>query len=92
MPLVLTRRTNKIMLRFIIKHKSKDSASGAEYETHSTLDQEVPELERLLRSGGYGEQGYLVNSVQGIEIRQTIADTAATPADTTQTDEPVEQG
>lgn len=56
------------MLRFIIKTRWRDQTSGAEGEDLRTLDIDVPALQDALTVGGYGEFGYDVASLVGVEI------------------------
>jgi hypothetical protein len=55
------------MIRFIIKTKWRDGNSGAEGEYFKTLDVEVPELQDALTVGGYGENGYEMAVLVGVE-------------------------
>ena len=55
------------MLRAILTHRIRDTASGAEQEFFQTLDFECPPLEETLKHGGYNEHGYEVVSLLGIE-------------------------
>lgn len=55
------------MLRAILKHKYRDSVSGAEDEFFQTLDFDCPTLEGALKHGGYGESGYEIVSLVGVE-------------------------
>lgn len=56
------------MLRFIIKHKWRDAISGAEDEYLRTIDIDLPELQDALTVGGYGEHGYDMATLVGVEI------------------------
>ena len=58
------------MIRFIIKSRRKDSISGLESESLQTIDAEVQSLEKILCSGGFGENGYEVNDLVGACILQ----------------------
>lgn len=55
------------MLRFIIKNRWSDGISGAEGECLKTIDIDAPELQDAL-TGGYGQQGYDIASLVGVEI------------------------
>lgn len=55
------------MLRVIISRTTRDSVSGAEWQRFETIDIDVPELEARL-AGGFGETGYDIPHVVGIEI------------------------
>jgi len=58
-----------IVLRFICKNKFRDHYSGVSYEKPITLLLSVPELEKLLSSGGYGiDQGYDITVLDSVEI------------------------
>lgn len=57
------------MLRFVVRRKQKDSlVSGAEWETLETIDVDLPELERRLEQGGFGDSGYDVTELVGVEV------------------------
>lgn len=56
------------MLRFIIRTKWRDGISGAEGEHFKTLDVDVPELQDALSIGGYGESGYDMAQLVGVEF------------------------
>lgn len=56
------------MIRFILKTKKRDVASGYEGEALRTLDIEVPPLEQELSIGGYGEMGYHHCELVGVEL------------------------
>ncbi len=56
------------MLRAIIKRKFRDSVSGASGSTMFTLDFQCEELEKQLNAGGFGEAGYEIQSLVGIEV------------------------
>lgn len=71
------------MLRFIIRRQWKDGYSGAEGEHFQTLDIDVPELQDALTAGGYGEQGFDMPSLVGVEVlpaaRQALAQRESRP-------------
>jgi hypothetical protein len=46
------------MLRAILKRQFRDAASGMTSESFTTLDFDEPDLEELLRSGGFREGGF----------------------------------
>lgn len=56
------------MLRAIIRNKVKDKYSGGEWENIETIDVNCPELESILSSGGYGDGGYQIAQLVGIEV------------------------
>lgn len=56
------------MLRFIIKHQWRDKYIPAEGEDLETVDIDAPELERILRSGGWGEGHFDRRSLTGVEV------------------------
>lgn len=58
------------MLRFIMYRKRRDAISGAEWDEHFTMDADCPQLEKEL-GGGYGETGYSITRVIGVERRET---------------------
>jgi hypothetical protein len=55
------------VIRFIIKTKWRDGHSGAEGECFKTLDLDVPALQDALTIGGYGECGYEMAQLIGVE-------------------------
>jgi hypothetical protein len=65
---ILSNLIGGIMLRFIVSRNWKDSVSGAECQNFITIDGDITELEKLLRSGGYGENGYEYYHLIGVEI------------------------
>lgn len=59
------------MLRFILKRTIRDNISGGyESEAFVTVDVNVPEVERLLCRGGYGENGFDATRLIGVEIHE----------------------
>lgn len=56
------------MLRFILKKKWRDGISGAEGEYFETLDSVVPKLQEALSKGGFGESGYDMVQLVGVEV------------------------
>jgi len=56
------------MLRFIVSKNWKDTVSGAEGQQFVTIDGDITELEDLLLSGGFGEDGYEHYHLVGVEI------------------------
>lgn len=56
------------MLRFILKNKWRDGASGAEGEDLRTIDIDVPDLQDALTVGGYGESSYEMAALIGVEV------------------------
>lgn len=56
------------MIRFIINRKYKDQWNGQEDQSYETVDIDVPELERILTSGGFSERGYDQRTLQGVEV------------------------
>lgn len=60
------------MLRFIIKRRICDKwSNGLTTEGFETVDIDVPELERILCSGGCGEGAYDIRDLAGVEILPT---------------------
>ena len=55
------------MIRFIIKRRFK-SCDSCEDVTFITLDSECPELEKLLKKGGYDQYAYDHHELVGVEI------------------------
>ena len=55
------------MLRFIVKNEFLDSTTQQYSEGYTTLDIDVPELEELLKRGGYGNGGYEQHTLIGID-------------------------
>jgi len=65
---LLTNHTKgKVMLRAIMKRDSRDAISGQESHDHYTYDFHNEMLERLLRSGGFGNGGYDQHSLVAVE-------------------------
>ena len=62
------------MLRFLVKQKTIDQIGRVEMTSWHTLDAEVPEVEAILRGGGFGESGCDVRHVIGVEIRDSKND------------------
>lgn len=56
------------MIRFIILHSQEDRISGAQWKSYETLDLDVPELERQLGLGGFGESGHDIRTLLGVEV------------------------
>lgn len=65
------------MIRFIIRIKWRDGHSGAEGEHFRTLDLDMPDLKDALSIGGYGENGYEMAELVGVEMLPTSTDTPA---------------
>ena len=58
------------MLRFIVRRTECDMNAGGHMDvSHQTIDLDVPELERLLCSGGRGPMGFEVHDLIGVEVR-----------------------
>ena len=62
-------------LRAIIRRRVRDASSGAEMESFETVDFAAPVLDRVLRSGGYGE-GYDIPTLIGVELLRPSGDSA----------------
>lgn len=58
------------MLRAVIKRSFKDPHSGACGESPYTVDFNAPALERELSAGGYGDGGYDIRTLLGVEVKQ----------------------
>ena len=57
------------MLRFILKNKYSCEISGNSGERYETIDIDVPELEKILIRGGFGESGYDKTELIGVELK-----------------------
>lgn len=59
------------MIRFILKvrHKREDSSEVQEFYT---IPLEVPELEKALKKGGYGESSFERHELVGVEIFEEV--------------------
>jgi hypothetical protein len=55
------------MLRFILRQKSKE-AGGSETVGYYTFPLDAPMLQAELSRGGYGEDGYTVTELVGVEV------------------------
>jgi hypothetical protein len=56
------------MLRFILKRTYHNEIVEEHLVEHKTLDIDVPNLEKILLSGGSGEGGYDYTVLLGIEV------------------------
>lgn len=56
------------MLRVIFRHRMKDAISGCATTSLFSVSVDVPAIERELRRGGFGESGYEVVDLVGIEV------------------------
>lgn len=59
----------KMMIRFIIRERTK-TCDSCPMEKLITLDLEVPELERILKKGGYDQYYYEHYDLIGVEIKK----------------------
>lgn len=60
------------MLRFIIKHTRSETSEGFSHAIdHYTVDANVPDLEEVLRSGGYGNGSCSIHELIGVEVLTT---------------------
>jgi hypothetical protein len=59
------------MIRFILRRKYKDMASGGEGEHLFTVDADVPNLEPQLQGGGHSQYGYEITELVGCEVLGT---------------------
>ena len=57
------------MIRFIIKHTFQHEHNGLAGENFTTIDGDVPQLESVLRNGGYSELAHDAYFLIGAEIR-----------------------
>jgi hypothetical protein len=55
-------------LRAILRHKIRDSVSGYEGSNLFTIEFESESLEAQLRRGGFGESGFEVVELVGVEL------------------------
>jgi hypothetical protein len=65
------------MIRFIISRSCRDAVSGADWVNFETVDVDVPQLQEKLK-GGFGESGYDIPTVIGVEILPAVGKTATT--------------
>lgn len=56
------------MLRFVLQTNWKNTVNGAEGANLFTIDVSVPELEMVLRDGGFSESGYTFHQLVGVEL------------------------
>lgn len=56
------------VIRFIIRRQWRDKYSGCGSDGFETIDIDVPELERILTDGGYGEGHFDMRSLAGAEV------------------------
>jgi len=56
------------VLRFIIRHERKDTATQLVSQAYSTLDVACELLEDRLRAGGMGDEGYDYAELIGVEL------------------------
>ena len=60
------------MLRIILKSVYHSEDLQLHTEDYHTLDIEQPELEAILRAGGFGNGGYERTGVAGVEIIEPV--------------------
>ena len=65
------------MIRIIFLRESFSEVNQMRMSRHYTMDVDVPELERELSRGGFGETGYDFCSVVGVEVIPGKADAGA---------------
>ncbi len=58
------------MIRFIIKTRRVNEHVHLDDTQYETVDMHLPELEKKLESGGYGEHGCDHRELVGIELRE----------------------
>lgn len=56
------------MIRFIIKRRQRWRDERETFQDWETLDLDIPELERILRQGGYGIDAYDRYDVEGVTV------------------------
>jgi hypothetical protein len=56
------------MIRFVIRRVRRDGETGLASDSYFTIDDDVQELERVLRLGGFSESGYDTCSLLGVEL------------------------
>ena len=56
------------MIRFIVERHHADHNVGFERRDIITLDKDLPDLEAMLRKGGYGEMGFDSWRLLGAEV------------------------
>lgn len=55
------------MLRFVIRRDTR-TVGGATFSAIVTVDADLPKLESILSSGGYGEDSHEVCQLIGVEV------------------------
>ena len=58
------------MLRFIFLRETLDECTQLRSSYHYTMDLDVPDLERELTRGGWGESAYDIRSLVDVEVLQ----------------------
>lgn len=58
------------MIRAILRRKTKCQHSGMETDSLYSIVVECPELERALNQGGFGDGGYDMTSLVGVELEE----------------------
>ena len=56
------------MLRFIIERHEQNNNQCTDWKDCYTVDIDVPELEKALTRGGYGEMGFESHNLLGVEV------------------------
>ena len=56
------------MLRFILKRETFHEINQMRQIEHSTLDVDVHDLEKVLRSGGMGESGFDITTLVAVVV------------------------
>ncbi len=56
------------MIRAVLRRRWADKISGASTDQLFTLDFDCPELEEALLKGGYGESGFDMTDLVGVEV------------------------
>ena len=56
------------MIRLILRTTSHDGSTNRHTVSHHTIDMDLPELEKLLVSGGFSEDSYKITELIDAEI------------------------
>ena len=58
------------MIRFVVERHEMQHSQGIDWRDYVTVDVDLPELEALLKRGGFGENGFEAWRLLGAEILQ----------------------
>lgn len=56
------------MLRFVVRRRWRDTISGSSGDILETIVADVPALETYVSRGGYGESGFEIGELVGVEV------------------------